>query len=233
MTKLYLIPSLLSDESIGVIPEATREALRICSAIYAENIRTTRRFIKKVAPEIVIDNIEWFEIAKEEQNLVQDFALVAQRHGNIGLVSEAGCPAIADPGYVLVAAAHALPTVQVVPLVGPSSIMMALMASGLGGQKFAFHGYLPVDQGKRKHALQQVWRAACDEKSTQLFMETPYRNDALFKDILEVLPAQARLSIAANITAANEFISMKTIGEWRKIAPPKLHKEPCIFAVAQ
>ena len=231
MTTLFLIPSLLSDDNIANIPHEVVEAIGKCTLVYAENIRTARRFFKAVCPSVVIDNITWFEIQKVEDSLIEDMASAMAKHAFAGIVSEAGCPAIADPGYLLVAKAHTLQNVKVVPLSGPSSIMMALMACGLGGNQFAFHGYLPIEAPQRKTAIQKIWKRAADDKATQLFMETPYRNNALFTDLLQVLPPQAKLGLAVNISSGKEWIKTKTIKEWQALEAPNLHKQPCIFSV--
>ena len=233
MVKFYLIPSLLHDSNTGVIPPQAAAALQVCTAIYAENLRTTRRFVKKILPQFVIDDAEWFEIGKAESECVAGFRQAVQHHQNIALISEAGCPAIADPGYLLVAEAHGTKGVEVVPIAGPSSILLALMASGLGGQRFAFHGYLPVEQNARRQALQKIWQRAKDDEATQLFMETPYRNNSLLEDLLKTIPSQAKLCIAANLTAQDEYVQMKTVAAWLQNPLPNLHKQPCIFALAQ
>ena len=231
MTTLFLIPSLLSDDNTANIPAEVVDAISKCSAVYAENIRTARRFFKAVCPSVIIDNIQWFEILKAEDDLLDAFPGIMKKNEFVGVVSEAGCPAIADPGYKLVALAHQLDDVKIVPLSGPSSIMMALMASGLGGNQFAFHGYLPIEAGQRKAGIQKIWKRATEDLATQLFMETPYRNNALFNTLIEVLPLTAKLGIACNISAKQEFIKTKTVKDWKSSPLPDLHKQPCIFSL--
>ncbi len=176
---------------------------------------------------MVIDDYEWHTIHKAEEAVLQQFANTIKAGKTIGILSEAGCPGIADPGQLLVNKAQQLGA-TVKPLVGPSSILLALMASGLNGQQFRFNGYLPIDAADRKKALLQLEEEAIKNSSTQLFIETPYRNDQMLRDILQTCKPSTKLCIAADITASSEMIITKKIQEWKE-SVPALHKRPAIF----
>lgn len=224
---VYLIPSFLSDNAVETIPPYVIDAVKKCQVIFAENIRTARRFLKSCDQQIVIDDFEWHEIHKSEAEHVSIFENCLQQNKNIAIISEAGCPGIADPGQVLIAAAQRLGA-EVKPLVGPISILLALMASGLNGQCFTFLGYLPIDASERSKKIRQVEEESSKKDCTQIFIETPYRNDAMFKDLLRNCHPETLLCIAAEITSDNEFIRTKTISEWKK-STISLHKKPVIF----
>jgi 16S rRNA (cytidine1402-2'-O)-methyltransferase len=211
------------------IPAYVLDAVKDCQAFFTENERTARRFLKKLWKEMVIDDYNWFTIHKAEQEVVQSFRQLLQEGKNIGLISEAGCPGIADPGQLLVSAAHAAGAI-VKPLVGPSSILLALMASGLNGQQFQFIGYLPIDAGERTKALKDLEAESKKKNCTQAFIETPYRNNQLMETIVKTCAPSTMLCVAANITSASESIHTKKISDWKK-KMPDLHKVPAIFCL--
>lgn len=197
--------------------------------LFVENERTARRYLKKLDKTIVIDDYAWYSIHKAEQEVKQAFIQQIKAGKTIGIISEAGCPGIADPGQVLIEAAHQHGA-TVKPLVGPSSILLALMGSGMNGQQFAFVGYLPIDEPQRKKKLQQLEEYSAKQQSTQVFIETPYRNNQLLETILKTCKPTTRICVAANLTAANESIVTKTVADWKK-EKPELHKQPVIFCL--
>ncbi|MEO7311757.1 MAG: SAM-dependent methyltransferase [Chitinophagaceae bacterium] len=224
---VYLIPTVLAEGITETIPAYVLDAVQQCQIFFVENERTARRFLKSVWREMVIDDYQWYTIHKAEEEVLKQFAAHVKKGDTIGILSEAGCPGVADPGQVLVAKAQELGGV-VRPLVGPSSILLALMASGMNGQAFRFNGYLPIDATERKKTLLQLEDEAIKNSVAQIFIETPYRNDALLKEIMQSCKPATRLCIAADITAATEFIVTKKIQEW-KTSLPALHKRPVIF----
>lgn len=224
---IYLIPTFLFDNVLETIPTYVIEAIKKCDVFFVENEKTTRRFCKQVWKEMIIDNYQWHTIHKAEEQVLQQFELAIQQEKNIGIVSEAGCPGIADPGQILVAKAQQLQA-TVKPLVGPSSILLALMASGMNGQCFTFNGYLPIENIARKKAIQQLEAASAKNNSTQIFIDTPYRNNQLIAEILQTCQPQTKLCIAVNITAAQENIVTKNIADWKKNVPD-IHKQLAIF----
>jgi 16S rRNA (cytidine1402-2'-O)-methyltransferase len=179
---------------------------------------------------MVIDDYRWYAIGKAEQEVVQAFSQELAAGAIIGILSEAGCPGVADPGQVLVARAQQEGAV-VKPLTGPSSILLALMASGLNGQQFCFNGYLPIDSAARRRRLQQLDEQVRQQQTTQIFIETPYRNDQMAKEILQACHPGTRLCIAADLTGPGEFIRTLTVADWKKTGLPPLHKRPCIFLI--
>jgi 16S rRNA (cytidine1402-2'-O)-methyltransferase len=225
--KVYLIPSFLYDDSVETIPAYVTDAVKDCQVFFVENERSARRYLKKIWKEIVIDDYEWYTIHKAEHEVQQQFATLLKQGKNIGIISEAGCPGVADPGQLLVDAAQKLNAV-IKPLVGPSSILLALMASGMNGQSFQFHGYLPIDNMPRKKAIRELEADSVKRNCTQVFIETPYRNNQIVKDILESCREETRICIAVDITAPSENIRTKTVKEWKK-AVPDIHKKPAIF----
>lgn len=228
---LYLIPITMGDTPIDkVLPKYNTEIINNLSFFIVENIRTSRRFLKKCNPEIDIDALTFYELNK--RTLSKDIAtfLNPMRMGeSIGVISEAGCPAIADPGADVVAIAQK-ENYKVVPLVGPSSILMSLMASGFNGQSFAFHGYLPIETNERIRELKELEKKVYRDNQTQIFIETPYRNNKMAEDILENCKPQTKLCIAMNITCDNETIITKKVGAWRGKLPD-MHKQPCVFLI--
>jgi 16S rRNA (cytidine1402-2'-O)-methyltransferase len=228
--KLYLLPTYLDIEHLEVIPPKTAEIAIQLEFIIAENLRTTRRYLKKLDPTVNIDAITFFEWNNKSDNKSLDLLLQPALKGNdIGIFSEAGCPGIADPGQVIIRRAHEL-GIQVVPLSGPSAIFLALMAAGMNGQQFRFHGYLPIDESQKRKYITYLEKEAQQRKETQIFMETPFRNNRIIESLLKVLDDKTNLCLAANITADNEFIQTKKVSEWKKQVPD-LHKQPCIFLI--
>ncbi len=225
--KVYLIPTVLHEDALQSIPAYILDAVKDCSVFFVEQEKTARRFFKKLWREMVIDDYQWFTIHKAEQEVKSAFAECLRAGKNIGIVSEAGCPGIADPGQVLVEVAQSM-GVTVKPLVGPSSILLALMASGMNGQCFQFHGYLPIDTTERKKKIKELETDSAKRSCTQLFIETPYRNNALINDLLQTCRQETRLCIAVDITAANESIQTKSIQEWKKKLLD-IHKRLAIF----
>lgn len=226
---IYLIPTVLYDEAFETIPTYVVDAIKNCDIFFAENEKTTRRFFKKVWKEMVIDNYQWFTIHKAEESVVNSFKQLLLQGKNIGIVSEAGCPGIADPGQILVAAAQQLQA-TVKPLVGPSSILLALMASGMNGQCFQFHGYLPIDNIERKKKIKELEADSSKRNCTQIFIETPYRNNQLIKEITETCRPESKFCIAIDITAPSELIQTQTVGNWKKNIPD-FHKKLGIFLI--
>ena len=224
---VYLIPSFLSENAVETIPQYVIDSVKKCSVIFAENERTARRFLKAMDREIVIDNFEWHTIHKAEEQQVEVFRKKIKEGKNIAIISEAGCPGVADPGQILINEAQQL-NAEIKPLVGPGSILLALMASGLNGQHFSFLGYLPIDNGERIKKLKQIEEESSRKKCTQIFIETPYRNNKMLETILQHANPNTRLCIAAELTSKNEFIKTKTIANWKK-EKIDLHKKPVIF----
>ena len=224
---IYLIPSVLDEAATQTIPLYIIDAVKNCQVIFAENERTARRFLKSICKEIVIDDYEWFTIHKAEEELIATFKQKIKEEKNIAIISEAGCPGIADPGQILIAAAQQLDAI-VKPLVGPSSILLALMASGMNGQQFEFVGYLPIDNMERVKRIKELELSSEKNNSTKIFIETPYRNNQLIETILKNCKAATKFCIAAKLTGINEYVKTKTIAEWRK-EKTDFHKKPVIF----
>lgn len=227
---VYLIPTVLheDEQALAALPAYITDAIKACDVFFVEQEKTARRFFKKLWREMVIDNYEWHTIHKAEGAVRANFIACLQQGKNIGIVSEAGCPGIADPGQVLVEAAQQINAV-VKPLVGPSSILLALMASGMNGQGFMFNGYLPIETAERKLAIKALETDSQKRNCTEIFIETPYRNNALLNDILITCHADTRLCIAVDITAPGESIVTKKIKDWKKEQGIQLHKRPAIF----
>jgi len=225
-SKVYLIPSLLDDEAIETIPPYIIDAVKDCHIFFVENERTTRRYLKKIWKEIVIDAYKWHVIdnAKYEKTL---FKTMIAEGKNIGLISEAGCPAIADPGQELIAIAQELDA-DVKPLVGPDSIILALMASGMNGQHFRFAGYLPINEQERSKVIKELETESQKIRCTQIFIETPYRNNGLIESLLKICKSTTRLCMAVDLTGKNQWIKTKTIANWKK-ENIDIHKRPAIF----
>ena len=229
MAKLYLIPNLLGDTPWPlVLPAAVPEVMARLRFFFVEDVRTARRYLKKVHPAIDIDALHFSVLSKEtEEREAAGFLEFLLAGNDAGVISEAGCPGVADPGALIVRLAHRA-GIGVVPLVGPSSILLALMASGFNGQQFTFHGYLPVKPQERIRKLQHLERTAATVGETQIFMETPYRNNAFLADLLRNCQPSTLLCIAANLTTPQEMARTMTIAQWRK-NPPDLAKQPAIF----
>lgn len=231
---IYLIPSFLSENAIETIPAYVLEAVKKCSVIFAENERTSRRFLKALDKQIVIDDFEWHTIGKSAEinkelyaKEISAFVKSIKMGKNIAIISEAGCPGVADPGQVLVREAQKL-NAEIKPLVGPNSILLALMASGLNGQNFCFHGYLPIDDFERSKKIKELEMESINRNCTQIFIETPFRNDKMVKSVLQSAKASTLFCIAAELTSTDEWIKTRTISEW-KDQKPELHKKPVIF----
>lgn len=227
---LYLLPMLLADDSHAqVLTPHSIEVIKGLKVFFVENVKTTRRFISSLKQGIVIDDLKFFEVNKDTSfNTIFDVLLNLKE--DAGIISEAGCAGVADPGGLIVEAGHQL-GFTIKPLVGPNSILLALMGSGLNGQAFAFHGYLPIKEEERAAKLRALEKEATQRSQTQIFMETPYRNNQIFQTILKSLNPKTRLCVAADITSETEYIKTLSIEAWRKKKAPDLHKKPAIFLI--
>ncbi|WP_276167137.1 SAM-dependent methyltransferase [Zobellia alginiliquefaciens] len=230
--KLYLIPTTLGDnEPLEVLPISIKQAVEQIDHYIVENEKTARRFIKKISPRKSQPNLHLSVLNKyTEPEEIPTFLQSCLDGFNTGILSEAGCPGIADPGADVVKIAHDK-NIQVVPLVGPSSIVLALMASGMNGQSFAFNGYLPIDGPERKSAIKRLEKLSKDYGQSQLFIETPYRNDKLFAELLKTLHPNTRVCVACDVTLPTEYILTKTIADWKRTKVESLHKRPAIFII--
>ena len=224
---VYLIPTVLDENGLHTIPPYVKEAVTHCQVFFVENERTARRFLKQLWKEMVIDQYEWFPIHKAEEAAVQVFRQKLKEGKNIGIISEAGCPGVADPGQLLVAAAQE-GNIPVKPLVGPNSILLALMASGMNGQQFRFVGYLPIDTPQRVQAIREMENDSAKKNCTQLFIETPYRNNQLLETLIKTCKPSTLLCVAVNITGEKEWIKTKSVADWKK-DKIDIHKQPAIF----
>ncbi len=229
MATLYLIPTSLGETSFEkILPAHNTVIISALKYFIVEDVRTARRFLKKANPGINIDELTFFALNQHTSpEVVGSFLKPLQDGNDIGVISEAGCPAIADPGADVVAIAQSL-NFKVVPLVGPSSILLALMASGFNGQSFAFVGYLPIQPADRAKALKRLESRVYSENQSQLFIETPYRNMKMLDEIIATCQPNTKLCIAVDITLDTEFIHTKTLKDWKKQLPD-LNKRPCIF----
>lgn len=230
-TALYLLPVTLGDTSVEkVLPSYNKEIITAIKYFIVEDVRSARRFLKKVDRSIVIDDLTFYTLNKHTSpEEISGFLQPLSEGNSMGVISEAGCPAVADPGADVVAIAQRR-NYKVVPLVGPSSIILSVMASGFNGQSFAFHGYLPIEPSDRIKRLKELENRVYTENQTQLFIETPYRNNKMMEDILKACRPQTRLCIAANITCEGEYIKTRTLREWNGKFPD-LSKIPCIFLI--
>ncbi|PHR74012.1 MAG: SAM-dependent methyltransferase [Lutibacter sp.] len=229
--KLYLIPTTLGDnEPLEVLPLSVKKVVESLNHFIVENQKTARRFIKRITPNKSQPSLELKSIDKYADALeVTKYLDVCDQGISIGLLSEAGVPAIADPGAEVVKLAHEK-NIQVVPLVGPSSILLAMMASGMNGQNFAFNGYLPIDRADRKKVIKQLERLSLDKNQSQIFIETPYRNEKMFVDLKATLTPSTYLSIACDITLPTEYIKTLSVEKWKK-EHLDLQKRPTIFII--
>ncbi|HEX6427198.1 MAG TPA: SAM-dependent methyltransferase [Niastella sp.] len=227
---IYLIPSVLHESATATIPAYIRDAVGQCQVFFVEDERTARRYLKSIWKEMVIDNYTWVLIDKTN-NLatLSSFNNCLRQNKTIGIISEAGCPGVADPGQLLTEAAHSYGA-TVKPLVGPSSILLALMASGMNGQQFQFVGYLPIDNVQRNKTIKDLEAESEKKNCTQIFIETPYRNNQVLETLIKIGRPTTRLCIATDITAPTEFIHTKTLAEWKRQIPD-LHKRPTIFCM--
>jgi 16S rRNA (cytidine1402-2'-O)-methyltransferase len=229
---LYLIPVTLGDTEVSqVLPSYNHDIIMSIRHFVVEDVRSARRFLKKVDKSINIDELTFYPMGKHSEG--EDFSryLEPMKKGeSVGVISEAGCPAVADPGSNVVAIAQRR-GYRVVPLVGPSSIILSVMASGFNGQSFAFHGYLPILGAERTKRIKQLEQRIYNEHQTQIFIETPYRNAAMIDELTRTLKPQTKLCIASGITTEQEWIKTLTIQEWRKVQKPDLSKIPTIFLI--
>ena len=232
MAALYLIPVTLGDSPLQqVLPAHNKEVILGIKHFIVEEVRTARRFLKQVDRSINIDELTFCPMGKHADAALFSKYLEPLRKGeSIGVISEAGCPAVADPGADVVAIAQR-EGLKVVPLVGPSSILLAVMGSGFNGQSFAFHGYLPINPAERAKRIKQLESRSAAEHQTQLFIETPYRNHKMIADLLATCNPRTRLCVASGLTTEQEFLRSKTIKEWKQTPPPDLNKIPTIFAI--
>jgi len=229
--KLYLIPTTLGEtEPLEVMPLSVKKVVEQIDYYIVENEKSARKFIKKISPKKSQPSLKLMLLDKYAEDIETARYLDICREGvNVGLLSEAGVPAVADPGASIVKMAHQN-NIQVVPLVGPSSILMAMMSSGMNGQNFAFNGYLPIDKSDKKKAIKELERLSKDKNQSQIFIETPYRNEKMFSDLKSTLTPTTFLCIAVDITLPSEFIKSMTIKDW-KHQQPNLHKKPAIFII--
>lgn len=232
MASLFLIPVPIGDAPLDrVLPAHNREIILSIRHFIVEEVRTARRFLKQVEREINIDALTFYPMGKHADTALFKEYLAPLRLGqSVGVISEAGCPAVADPGADIVAIAQS-EGIEVVPLVGPSSILLALMASGLNGQSFAFNGYLPIDSVERVKKLRQMELRSAQEGQTQLFIETPYRNAKMMAEVLSTCKDGTRFCVAAGLTSTNQFVRTQTIAAWKSGQLPNLQKVPAIFAI--
>lgn len=226
--RLFLIPIVIAEDAIGTIPSSVLESLKLITRFLAEDARTARRFLSSLKIYQSIEPLQFYTLNKDtkESELAEMFAPIFSGQ-SMGVLSESGCPGIADPGALAVNFAHQK-NIEVVPLVGPSSILLALMASGLNGQQFAFHGYLPIDSKEASQKIKTLEKESLQKKQTQIFIETPYRNNQMLKHLIDSLHLSVQLCIALGLTGKTEFIKTKSIGEWKKNIPT-LSKEPAVF----
>lgn len=229
--KLYLIPTTLGEsDPMDVLPQTVKRAIDFIDDYIVENEKTARKFIKSIQPEKVQATLRLSPLNKHTEKSEHNDMIKPLLEGkNIGLMSEAGCPGVADPGSVIVKLAHEK-GIQVVPLVGPSSILLAIMASGMNGQSFAFNGYIPIDKADKKAALKSLEKLSQDKNQSQIFIETPYRNNKMLEDILQAIQPSTYLCIASDITLPTEYIKTMRASEWKN-AKIDLHNRPTIFII--
>ena len=225
--KVYLLPMLLHEEGFDSMPSDVLTWIQQCDAFFVENEKTARRYFKKLWKEMVIDDYTWHAIHKVENEQIHAFSQLLKQGKNIGILSEAGCAGIADPGQILVAAAQELGAI-VKPYTGPSSLLLALMGSGMNGQNFHFHGYLPIDALERKKKIQALETEIKQTGVTQLFIETPYRNNKLFEAIVQNCHPSTKLCVAMELTGPNEWIKTQSVANWKN-SKPELHKKLVVF----
>ncbi len=229
---LFLIPNTLGENAPDeVIPQKVIETAKRLRHFIVEDVRTVRRYLRRIDRTFPIDDSQFFELNQHtDRSKIEPYLKPLLEGNDMGIISEAGCPAVADPGADIVALAHRK-GIKVVPLVGPSSILLAQMASGFNGQSFAFVGYLPIEAAERQKRLRKLEHRAKEENQTQLFIETPYRNMKLFDELTATLKGDTRLCIACDITLESEYIETRTIGEWKQKKPQDLNKRPTIFGI--
>ena len=228
---LYLIPCFLGDAApLSVLPQSVSQALESIDHYVVEHEKSARRFIKTVLPSKVQGSLHIRGIDKHTQSEgISELLTPCLEGHDIGVISDAGCPGVADPGAALVAQAHQL-GIKIFPLVGPSSILLALMGSGFNGQQFAFHGYLPIDQKERKLALQKLERESLRDGQAQIFIETPYRNNQMLAALKQILSTETKVCVACDLTLPSQYIQSCSIRQWQHIKVD-LHKRPAIFII--
>ncbi|MBF0694389.1 MAG: SAM-dependent methyltransferase [Flavobacterium sp.] len=229
--KLYLIPTTLGDvDPLDVMPHTVKRAIMLLDHYVVENEKAARKFVKAIAPEKVQASLKLSQLNKHTDPSEHLKMLAPCLNGiDMGLMSDAGCPGVADPGAVIVKIAHEK-GIKVIPLVGPSSLLLAMMASGMNGQNFAFNGYLPIEKAEKKQMLKNLEKLSADKNQSQLFIETPYRNNKMLDDVLQALQPNTRVCVAADITLPTEFIKTLRVSEWKKTAVD-LHNRPAIFII--
>ena len=229
--KLYLLPVMLGDnDPTEVLPITVSRTMDFINDYVVENSKAARKFIKAINPAKVQAELNLFELNKHtDEKEIKTFIKPLLEGKNMGLMSDAGCPGVADPGAVVVKLAHEN-GIQVVPLVGPSSILLAMMASGMNGQSFAFNGYLPIDKSDKKQELKRLEKLSFDKNQSQIFIETPYRNNNILDDLISILQPNTHICVACDITLPTEYIKTATANQWKKIKVD-LHKRPCIFII--
>ena len=229
--KLYLIPTTMGEcDPMDVLPQTVKRTIDFIDHYIVENEKTARKSIKEVHPEKKQSELILFTLNKRtEVKEHLEFIQPLLEGKNVGLMSEAGCPGVADPGAVIVKLAHDK-GIQVVPLVGPSSILLAMMASGMNGQSFTFHGYLPIEKDEKKASFKSLERISFEKNQSQIIIETPYRNNKLLEDLIQTLNPETHLCIATDITLPTEYIKTKKIAAWKK-ETIDLHKRPTIFII--
>jgi 16S rRNA (cytidine1402-2'-O)-methyltransferase len=224
---VYMIPTVLADQQTQCLPSYLLDAVKQCSVFFVENERTARRYLKLLWKDMVIDDYQWLNMKEPAADMVAAFRKFISEGRTIGVISEAGCPGIADPGQQLAALAQQMKA-NVRPLVGPSSILLALMASGMNGQQFQFTGYLPIESSERVKAIRTLESESRNRNSTQIFIETPYRNNQLMESLVKTLHPDTRVCVAVDLTAPAESVKTMAVKDWRK-EPIELHKRPAIF----
>lgn len=227
---LFLIPNVLGDTApLEVIPMSVKKIIEGLRYFVFEKEKAGRAYVKKICPALPQSVFDVFTLNKfTTPEELQDMIVPLQNGENVGLITDAGCPGVADPGADLVALAHQN-NIRVTPLVGPSSIILAVMASGLNGQSFAFNGYLPIDKGERKKAIKQFEKKSKELQQTQIFIETPYRNNTLFEELCKSLRPETRLSVSCDVTLPTEYIKMETVANWQRNKEDFLRR-PAVFS---
>jgi 16S rRNA (cytidine1402-2'-O)-methyltransferase len=226
---IYLIPTVLAEEQVDCLPSYILDAVKKCSVFFVENERTARRYLRLLWKEMIIDDYEWFNMKDVNDEVASSFRQKIKEGKNIGIISEAGCPGVADPGQQLVAIAQQM-NVVIKPLVGPNSILLALMASGMNGQQFQFVGYLPIDTNEKTKAIKNLESESRQKNCTQIFIETPYRNNQVLETLVKTLQPQTKICVAVDLTSPMEMVQTKTAQQW-KTAMPQIHKRPAIFLI--
>ena len=229
--KLYLIPTTLGESNpMDVLPQTVKRAIEFIDCYIVENEKTARKFIKSIHPEKIQATLNLYSLNKHtEKTEINEMIKPLLQGIDVGLMSEAGCPGVADPGAVIVKLAHEN-GIQVIPLVGPSSILLAMMGSGMNGQNFAFNGYLPIDKDDKKAAIKSFEKLSFDKNQSQIFIETPYRNNKFLEDLLQILQPNTHLCIAADITLPTEYLKTYKVADWKK-NKVDLHNRPTIYII--